>query len=540
MMQRFDEDESSFKPDPTTTISTEDPTTPPRLETEPDAPLRFGQEESPRAIVAQVLAQQEGKEYTPSPDAATVPDADRFDEVMKASETGQPGGASTSAQPAPAQTAPPPEESPEAELARLRKEKPKDRNGRLVSALLNLLDQAGAGANQVLASGHPVDEYGLANIAGRMIGGAGRGALDPAIDERAKSRRRMLELNQQIKQKLEVQKLQAQTARIAQPHAASGLTPAQLSSQRRAYSNFLGKFFPQGYKRGTRADVDSELNRLEMEPPPALPRKGGSGFNPQRVKTVGSDVVYVDSVDGDPVVVKIYSASGMTEAEKRRQAIDIARLNQARSRDGQPPLEFPEEVYSQDGAPASAIQPRAASPAPGAAPQPAPSVATEPIQAAPAPSAASPVTPPAATPPQESIPAARVRPREPKLAPSGAPPEPVTNTRVRPRGGGGRFRRGSASSGGSSRTDDIQESQAARYRSDVAFNAAKAAEARARGEDEVAQSYNNAAKVAQGNLDNLEKRRGARGGRAARAAAPSQPASPTAPTDPFGIFGNNQ
>src|SRR5205814_1288376 len=91
--------------------------------------------------------------------------------------------------------------------------------------------------------------------------------------------------------------------------------------------------------------------------------------NPANIKPVGSDLVYVDNVDGQPVAIKIYSASGMTEAEKRRQAIDIARLNEQRSRDSLPPLEFPEDTYSTAQEPTTSTQ---------GAPATAPAVSTQP------------------------------------------------------------------------------------------------------------------------------------------------------------------
>jgi hypothetical protein len=504
--------------DPTGSAPVPDPTTPPKLATDPQAPMRFDPNESMGTAVMKVLAQQEGMPYTPGADAGTVPADARFDEVLKASETSQTGGAAASAQAEPAQTAPPLEESPEAEYARLSKEKPKDRNGRLKSSLLNLLDRVGASAQQELASGRAIDEYSLARMGGAAAGGAIRGGADPAIDERTKSKRRMLELQGQIKWTQESQRYQAQTARMAQTRTAGGQTPAQLSSQRRTYSNFLSKFYPHGYKRGTRADVDSELVRLEMEPPPALPRKGGSGFNPQRVKTVGSDVVYVDSIDGEPVVVKIYSSSGMTEAEKRRQAIDIARLNQARSRDGQPPLEFPEEVYSQDGAPAPAIQPRAASPAPGAAPGAAPGVA------------------PIATPePVTPAPAPGSQAGDPRLVPvPGGKPEPVTNTRIRPRhgrGGGGRRGGRAASSGGaggSGGLDKFEQGRLDKYENEAAQARARAASLHSRGEDGSAELE--AARVAEQTASRLKAKQGGRGGRGAPStAAPRR-------GDPLGIL----
>jgi hypothetical protein len=93
-------------------------------------------------------------------------------------------------------------------------QQPHDRNGRLKSALWNMFQQMSVGANQVLASGRPVDEYGLASVVGRGLGGAGRGLLDPKVDEEYKRRSRMADLEHQIATQLKIEQEAAQTDKL--------------------------------------------------------------------------------------------------------------------------------------------------------------------------------------------------------------------------------------------------------------------------------------------------------------------------------------
>ncbi len=90
----------------------------------------------------------------------------------------------------------------------------KDKNGRLKSAIWNALLQMSEGANQALRSGRPIDEYALAGVAGRGIGGAGGGAFNPSVDEEHKRQMRMGDLEQQIGQQIKIEQAQAQTDRI--------------------------------------------------------------------------------------------------------------------------------------------------------------------------------------------------------------------------------------------------------------------------------------------------------------------------------------
>jgi hypothetical protein len=84
-----------------------------------------------------------------------------------------------------------------------------DRNGRVKSAIFHALHQLSEGAHQVLASGRPVDEYGLASVVGRGLGGAFGGTLNPAIDEEYKRKARMADLEQQIANQLKIEQQQA-------------------------------------------------------------------------------------------------------------------------------------------------------------------------------------------------------------------------------------------------------------------------------------------------------------------------------------------
>jgi hypothetical protein len=90
---------------------------------------------------------------------------------------------------------------------------PKDRNGRLKSAILNAFLQMGDQANSVIASGRPVDEYGLASVFGKGLGGAARGAFDPSIDEQNKRLAKMDGLARWIQQTHNIEQMQAETAK---------------------------------------------------------------------------------------------------------------------------------------------------------------------------------------------------------------------------------------------------------------------------------------------------------------------------------------
>lgn len=107
-----------------------------------------------------------------------------------------------------------PRRTPQGEYDHLSRTPAQDGNGRLKSAILNALLQMSEGANQALRSGRPIDEYALAGVAGRGIGGAGGGAFNPSVDEEHKRQMRMGDLEQQIAQQLKTEQEQAQTERM--------------------------------------------------------------------------------------------------------------------------------------------------------------------------------------------------------------------------------------------------------------------------------------------------------------------------------------
>lgn len=100
-------------------------------------------------------------------------------------------------------------------LAAVRNSQPK-KQSRGRALLMNMLYEMGQGANQVtqasLMTGRPVDQYGIASIVGRGLGGAGRGLADPAIMNKRKREFQMQQLSQQIAQQLEIEKQQSESA----------------------------------------------------------------------------------------------------------------------------------------------------------------------------------------------------------------------------------------------------------------------------------------------------------------------------------------
>jgi hypothetical protein len=496
-------EESSFKPDPTTAISPEDPTTMPRVETDPYEPMRFAPGESMGTVVTKVLqqqlGQQEGKPYSPGPDLGEVPNGQRYDEVLDASgvQETRPAGvpASTQATPAPRSRVQQLQEQYDSEQESY--QHPKDRNGRFVSSLLALLDGAGEGARDVLSSGRPVDTYGIANIAGRAIGAGARGGVQPQLDERQKSKNRMLDLKQQIGEAVAIQRAQAQTQATA-TRAAGGQNPVQLATRRQSFSNFISKFYPNGYKRGMRQDIDAELERLQMEPPPALPKKAGPGK--PMVASPGQGVLVSDGSGGYEFKIPHgeegapapqmtpYQEAQISDGE-RDLAVRLGQYNLSRAYANLPPVTF--EDWKAAGSPD--------------APQ-AGGAAASGSQRGPAPTA------PAQPTPAETIAPSGIRPRGAKLVPSGTPPEAVPSRgSIRPRARSGRFRAGRAASAGSSSSgglDKYQESALMRAENESAQSRARAEAARARGDDKEADAHDEAARVAEETAAKLRKKGG--------------------------------
>jgi len=99
------------------------------------------------------------------------------------------------------------------ELSSLRNNPAKDTNGRVKSAVWNAFMQMADQANRALASGRPIDEYALAGVAGRGIGGAARGAFDPSVDDEYKRKSRMADLEHQIGEQLKAEQAAAENAK---------------------------------------------------------------------------------------------------------------------------------------------------------------------------------------------------------------------------------------------------------------------------------------------------------------------------------------
>lgn len=246
-------------------------------------------------------------------------------------------------------------------LLNLENTKAVDKNGRLKSGFLSALRLGLQG----LAQG------GVGGGIGAALTGFVGGMVHPELDEHLKQAAEILKQRGKLGQALAIEK------------ELSGIDELQARSEAMREKNS-----PEGQAAKSTKDMLGELRRrmiisggklnsrdqraMELAGKLGIDTSGGGGkrgLNPQNIKPVGSDLVYVENVDGKPVAIKIYSASGMTEAEKRRQAIDIARLNEQRSRDGLEPLDFPEDSYSVD-APQTSNAPT---------PQPASNVAPSPV-----------------------------------------------------------------------------------------------------------------------------------------------------------------
>jgi hypothetical protein len=109
------------------------------------------------------------------------------------------------------------------------------------------------------------------------------------------------------------------------------------------------------------------------------PKRGGSGFNAQRVKPLrGADgidrLVYVDSPD-DAHYINVDGSPGepLSERDRRNLNIDLARENRQRAEDGLPPLDFSGDL------PSSA--PPAQEPLPQTAPSPSQTPSLAPVAA---------------------------------------------------------------------------------------------------------------------------------------------------------------
>lgn len=450
----------------------QDPTAVPRYDNPPNAPLDFrGRDASDPTVMQEVIAVQQGAKptvpqvkeplpvYQTGPDASTLSDDEKrkliFDDKANSA-------------PAQSASAPPLQDgervrrvheagslSAEAdELRQLQTNPATDHNGRFKSVLLNMLHQAGRNADQALAHG-AVDEYGLASIAGGAAGGGVAGAINPALDEQAKRQQRIEQLGKGIERQVKVESLQAKIAA-----AQGGRTPAQIATQQRGFANFLAKFYPNGYTRGTRPDIDAQLDDLHMQPPPPLPKKGGSGR--PMVATPGQGVLVSDGAggftfitphgeDGEPAPKMTPYQEQQLSDDDKRLTLQLAQFNLNRAHAGLGPMSFAE--WKAAGSP-SDVQPNAPS-ASGIGPR------TPPASTTPVPEPAA--TPTVETPAPASI--SGIRPRGSSLVPTGAPPEKITPSGIRARGsryrgsGGGGGYRSSSSDGEVSKGDSIAYGQ---------------------------------------------------------------------------------
>jgi hypothetical protein len=372
-------------------------------------------------------------------------------------------------------------ESQLSELLELENTKAVDKNGRLKSTFLGILQGFLGGG-----------------LGGAIYGGI-RGGVHPEWDEELKQVAEVAKKRGRLDQ---VMKTMGQLADLDKTYASlsgGGMTQAQLATQRRGFANYIAKFYPQGYTRGARPDVDAELDRLQMEPPPALPRKGGQGRG--YVFSAGQMIALPDGSggftyqvphdsEGNDAPAMSESQQRMSDAEYRRIEIARAELNLRRAKENLAPVTFDDYVTGGGDTPA------AAAPAGSSAP---------PIQTLPVP-----------------------RANGPQLVPSGQKREPVP---VRGVGRGGLRRPGGhgGSSGGSSRGDAIGESlkarDAARYRVEATQADARAARARANGDDATAAAESEAARQARAESERLSPSRRATTARDASQVLPGVPTS---------------
>jgi hypothetical protein len=238
------------------------------------------------------------------------------------------------------------------------------------------------------------------------------------------------------------------------------------------------------YQPGKDAQLDAIVQQYGLAPK----QRGAGGFNSQNIKVVGNQMVYVENVDGKPTPVVIYSNDELTPQERTRNAIALESVNAQRARNGQAALMISEDADAPGQAtaqpPTSQAQPGAQSAGPPGAGQTTPPPATT----------AAPVTAP--------------QTRAPVLTPVPGAKPPVMNN------GRHRQRSYSRAASGGQKSDQIGASlearDAARYSQEAVNARAQAAAARARGEDDVAASWEQAARTADENARKVGSRRGSR------------------------------
>lgn len=206
--------------------------------------------------------------------------------------------------------------------------------------------------------------------------------------------------------------------------------------------------------------LDALVSQLGLSPK----RPSSGGFNPQKLRTVGGNLVYVEHPDLPPVV--LYTA-GMSEAERQRNAIALEQVNAYRKRNGDVPLVFASDL---EAAPAAATEAPQSAPAPSVQPAPPKSGVTLEPQ------------------PQATAAPTNTQPRSPVLVPQPGAKPPL----ARPSYGRARST-GRASSGGDGQAQEIGRTQALGAIRDIEAARAQADRLYKAGKYDEADSYLNQA-----------------------------------------------
>lgn len=216
------------------------------------------------------------------------------------------------------------------------------RHGRVVSSLI--------GALQGLARG---------GIGGAIVGGV-IGLASPKMIQRIQDHAKALKLRGRIDESLKLEKtitdiqhVQSETDKnIAAPGAAADKEKRE--ADEKLHKELVDQIhfamntrYPKGYKPGSDQTLDAMIRTAGIYVPP--PAEGGGGMNPELIKSVGGFLVYVHSDrSGNPYYETIKGKDGkeipMTEEDKRKFNLDLARENRQRAEDGLKPIIFAGDV----------------------------------------------------------------------------------------------------------------------------------------------------------------------------------------------------
>jgi hypothetical protein len=323
-----------------------------------------------------------------------------------------------------------------------------NKNGRFKGALKS----AGLMIINALATGQPLASAALNGIVG-LVGGAADKSMDERLVRHADIQKGEAQFGRSLKAADAMAGIENKIT-AADFKRSGAMTPAQRDARRLAFSRFLQQNYPNGYPKGERPDYDAELDKLQMEPPPAVPKKPGPPFRPFGVQP--GQLIVVGMHDGHPVYDYAQTRTGeaaptMTDSQRqqadndaRRLALDLARYNTYLATLKQPPVSFDDWM-------AAGQPPAPASGATGAAPTVQPSGGGDPDNPLTGNSqSATPATAP--TQAQQPPVSPSTYSRQPRLVPTGAKPAVVP---VRGSYGGRRSGRGvsPSSSGGGSEKD---------------------------------------------------------------------------------------